>query len=62
MTRLIADDFAAIRARLVNIRAAEGAKPADPRTVPPPEVPADPARPADFHTWLGGLLAAPAEP
>ena len=60
MTASVVEDFAAIRARMLAIRAAESgeapapeAAPATPGTVPP-------ANPVDFYAWLmgGGLWTA----
>lgn len=65
MTRHIADDFPAIRARLASIRATEGAGSAIPRANPQAALPAveprpaGPPRPEDFYAWLGGLWAEP---
>jgi hypothetical protein len=50
VTTFIAEDFAAIRARLEAIRAEE--RPQSPADGPAREAGPHPARPADFHTWL----------
>ncbi|TCZ55386.1 hypothetical protein [Roseicella aquatilis] len=61
MVTPIAEDFAAIRARLMEIRAAEKpcAEPAAGQPGPEPAPPV-PAGPQDFYSWLmGGGLWAP---
>jgi Tfp pilus assembly protein FimV len=55
VTTFIAEDFAAIRARLEAIRAEE--RRPRPAEGPVREEAPHPARPADFYTWLtGGTL------
>lgn len=56
MTTPIAEDFAAIRARLAAIRAEERGRPAEPAPLAQPSV----TPPADFYAWLtsGTLWAA----
>jgi hypothetical protein len=58
VTKPIAEDFAAIRARLLAIRAAERPGGAVPAEVPP--APCASAGPVDFYGWLmsGRLWAA----